>query len=548
MRTALSLLSWSLIAGIVVGCATATPEAAAPEAPSPEGSKAAPASEAGSSNTSALMSPVAEGEEGLSEPVDIGADGAVRGAAEAGSGDAAPEARGPAKAGAPAPPPPAAPEPAPAPASAPKSVVSADSMVAEASSAPSGAGMGAGRGGGRATSASRRPVRAKPGVASESRDDASTQLASGVRAGEWDDNANFREFSRYLQKKQQEVSFNTLSLASRRFVVVSDARGKAVPNCSVFVSDANGHKVQLTTQASGRALLFPRAEGLVGSELSLSAKCQGQQAAARASLEKSDGVVKLSLQSQRTLPAQRTVDVVFILDTTGSMSEEISALKGTIGEVVASLRHQNARPRLGLVEYKDITDGYVTRLHQMTTDVDGFTERVASLYADGGGDTPEHVNAGLRVAVDHIRWNPESVARLAFLIGDAPPQLGYEQDVSYTSSVKAANHKGIQVFTIAASGMDDVGQVVWRQIAQYTGGTNMFVLRGGAGPQSTGAGDAESSCGGTHKNYSSGNLAELITGKVTGSLRALDTDPMLIAGLGEDENAKPCAERLTLAR
>lgn len=547
MRTALSLLSWSLIAGVVVGCATATPEAVAPETPSSKGSKGATGAlevEAGSSSgTSALMSPVAGGEESLSDPVDIGADGAVHGAAEAGRGEAAAEARGPAKAASPAPPPPAAAVPAPAPAPA-RTTVSADSMVAEAS-APSGAGMGAGRG--RASSMSR-PAPAKPATALKSKDDSAAQLASGVRAGEWDDNANFREFSRYLQKKQQEVSFNTLSLESRRFVVVSDARGKPVPNCSVVVTDAQPRKVQLTTQASGRALLFPRAEGLVGSKLSFLAKCQGQQAIGWTDLDKPDGVVKLSLQGPRALPAQRTVDVVFILDTTGSMSEEISALKGTIGEVVRSLRHQNARPRLGLVEYKDITDGYVTRLHQMTTDVDGFTERVASLYADGGGDTPEHVNAGLRVAVDHIRWNPESVARLAFLIGDAPPQLGYEQDVSYTSSVKAANHKGIQVFTIAASGMDDLGQVVWRQIAQYTGGTNMFVLRGGAGPQSTGAGDAESSCGGTHKNYSSGNLAELITGKVTGSLRSLDGDPMLIAGLGEDENAKPCAERLTLAR
>ena len=550
MRTALSLLSWSLIAGVVVGCATATPEAVTPEGPTPEGSKAtgsALPSKVGAGETTALMSPVAEGEESLSEPVDIGADGAVRSAAEAGSGDAASDARGPAKAAEPAPASAPASAPAPPPPMAPAPArITADSAVVE--SAPSGlSGMGAGSG--RGASASRGPAEAKPKLARKSHDDASGQLASGVRAGEWDDNANFREFSRYLQKKEQEVSFNELSLESRRFVVVSDAHGKAVPNCSVVARDTKGHKVQLTTQASGRALLFPRAEGLVGSELSLTAKCQGgQEASAHADLKKQDGVVKLSLQSQRALPAQRTVDVVFILDTTGSMSEEISALKGTIGEVVASLRHQNARPRLGLVEYKDITDGYVTRLHQMTTDVDGFTERVASLYADGGGDTPEHVNAGLRVAVDHIRWNPESVARLAFLIGDAPPQLGYQQDVSYTSSVKAANHKGIQVFTIAASGMDDLGQVVWRQIAQYTGGTNMFVLRGGAGPQSTGAGDAESSCGGTHKNYSSGNLAELITGKVTGSLRALDTDPMLIAGLGEDENAKPCAERLTLAR
>jgi len=304
----------------------------------------------------------------------------------------------------------------------------------------------------------------------------------------------------------------------------------------------------LTTPASGRALLFPRAEGLVGSQLQLRAECQGQRVTASTELRELDGVVKLSLAKARTLPAQRTVDVVFVVDTTGSMSEEISALKSTIAEVAASLRRQNARPRLGLVEYKDIEDSYVTRLHQMTTDVDGFSARVAELYAEGGGDMPEHVNAGLRVAVDRIQWNPDSVARLAFLIGDAPPQLEYEQDVSYATSVKNASHKGIQIFTIAASGMDDVGQVVWRQIAQYTGGTNMFVLRGGAGPQSTGAGDAEKSCGGTHKNYSSGNLAELITAKVAGSLSSLNDNPMRIAGLGGDENAKPCEARLTLAR
>ncbi len=532
MRTALSLLGWSLMAGIVVGCATATPEAATPEAPEgSSGTKAAPAVAAvPASPPDALMRPVPAGEEALSAPVDTGADGAARKGDDAEMRSYAPSAE-------------AAPAPkAAAPAGAPPPVT-ADSLTLESATA-SGGGMGAGSG--RASSARRGPPSPKPSAAPAGA--ANAQLATGVRAGEWDDNANFREFSRYLQKKQGDVAFHPVSLASRRFVVVSDARGKAVPNCTVRVEDARGHEVHLTTQASGRALLFPRAEGLTGRQLELTASCQGQRATARADLEHADGVVKLALGKQRALPRQRTVDVVFVLDTTGSMSEEISALKGTIAEVVSSLRSQNARPRLGLVEYKDVTDGYVTRLHQMTTDVEGFTERVANLDAAGGGDTPEHVNAGLRVAVEQIRWNPESVARLAFLIGDAPPQLGYAQDVSYASSIKAASHKGIQIFTIAASGMDDLGQVVWRQIAQYTGGTNMFVLRGGAGPQSTGAGDAESSCGGTHKNYSSGNLAELITGKVTGSLRALENDPMLIAGLGEDENAKPCAERVTLAR
>lgn len=532
MRTALSLVGWSLMAGIVAACATATPEAATPTASKDAGGAtvAGPVEPQASSPTEPLMSPVPGGEESLSAPVDTGAGGAARAIGEE-------ELRGYAPTAAPPP----APKAEAAEAAAP--VVTADSMAVEGASASGG---GSGEAGGRAPSARRVPVSSKSSAAPAGV--ANAALAAGVRAGEWDDNANFREFSRYLQKKQGEVNFHPVSLESRRFVVVSDARGKAVPNCTVRVEDGKGRSVRLTTQASGRALLFPRAEGLTGNQLELTASCQGQSATARAELKSPDGVVKLALGKQRALPQQRTVDVVFILDTTGSMSEEISALKGTIAEVAASLRSQNARPRLGLVEYKDVTDGYVTRLHQMTTDVDGFTERVANIMAAGGGDAPEHVNAGLRVAVDQIRWNPDSVARLAFLIGDAPPQLGYEQDVSYATSIKAASHKGIQIFTIAASGMDTLGQVVWRQIAQYTGGTNMFVLRGGAGPQSTGAGDAESSCGGTHKNYSSGNLAELITGKVTGSLRALDDDPLLIAGLGKDENAKPCAERLTLAR
>jgi hypothetical protein len=113
--------------------------------------------------------------------------------------------------------------------------------------------------------------------------------------------------------------------------------------------------------------------------------------------------------------------------------------------------------------------------------------------------------------------------------------------------MKDAAHRGIQVFTIAASGMDELGQVVWRQIAQYTDATNLFVMRGGAGPQSTGAGDPRSSCGGTQTQYQSGNLDALITERVRRELKNLDADPLRIPGVGTDENAKPCSQRLQVA-
>ncbi|MCA9629690.1 MAG: VWA domain-containing protein, partial [Myxococcales bacterium] len=369
--------------------------------------------------------------------------------------------------------------------------------------------------------------------------------AGGVKAGEWDDNANYREFQRWISS-QSGLGFDSVNVSKRRFIVVTDSQGKAVPGCRVSVTDGAQRSVQLTTQTSGRSLLFPAAEGLQGNSLVATTTCQGRRAAKRFDLAQEDGVVTLKLDTTRKLPATRTIDIAFVLDSTGSMSEEIASVKETIRAVAKQLDTGNVNVRIGMVDFKDRTDNYVTKVRRFTTDLGSFAQSVESVQASGGGDTPESVNEGLRVALSQLDWSDQSVGRFAFLIGDAPPHLDY-QDTSYSQSMKRANHSGIQVFTIAASGMDGLGQAVWRQIAQYTGGTNMFVLRGGAGPQSTGAGDAKSSCGGTHTNYASGNLDTLIVQKVQRELRALDSNPMRIAGLGQDERAKPCSERLVMA-
>ena len=374
-----------------------------------------------------------------------------------------------------------------------------------------------------------------------------TPSPSGVKAGEWDDNANYQEYRRYLTGAQLTSAFK-LDISKRRFIVVRDKNGKAVPNCEVRINDAKQRAgLSLTTTASGRAIFFPKAEGYNGS-LVASTTCLGSPASVTFDVQDDDGVVKLELNKERALPQRRTIDIAFVLDTTGSMSEEIDAVKGTIREVSAMLTKLNVDVRIGLVEYRDVTDKFTTRVYPMTSNISDFAREVDKLRANGGGDTPEHMNEGLRVAVAKMNWSQQSVSRMMFVISDAPPHLDYAQDVAYTTTMQEANHGGIQIFTIAASGMDATGQTVLRQIAQYTGGTNMFVLRGGAGPQSTGGGDPTSSCGGTHKNYSSGNLSELISDKIKITLKQLDIDPMLIAGLHKDELAKPCSERLVIAR
>ena len=366
---------------------------------------------------------------------------------------------------------------------------------------------------------------------------------SAIKAGEWDDNANYREYNQWLATEESQP-FHRVDVSQRRFLVVRDAQGKAVPRCRVTVADEKQHQVTLTTTASGHAVLFPRAEGLQGRDMTASASCEGSTATSRFALGEQDGMVDLKLATSRTLQGTRTIDVAFILDTTGSMAEEITAVKNTIQKVASSLDGGAVHVRIGMVAFKDRGDAYVTKVYPMTTNLQAFQKDVADIRANGGGDIPESVNEGIHVALTKLDWGQDAVAKMAFLVGDAPPHLDYAQDFDYAVDMKDAAHRGIQIFTVAASGMDVLGQIVWRQIAEYTNATNLFVMRGGAGPQSTGAGDPRSSCGGTQTSYASGNLDVLIMQKIHQELKSIDRDPTRIAGLGKDENAKPCNERL----
>lgn len=399
--------------------------------------------------------------------------------------------------------------------------------------AGSGTGTGFGSGAGR--------VAPRPSPSSSGRADAQ---ARGVAAGEWDDNANFLDFRRYLAREASRLPYHRVDLSSRRFLVVRDAEGKPVPSCPITV-EAAGRSVTLLTTSTGRAILFPHAEGVVAPRVTATARCGAAgEATASFAVDAVDGAVDLHLAGKRALPARPTIDVTFVLDTTGSMSEEIDGVKRAVRTVAARLAGKNLAVRFALVEYKDRGDDPPIRVHHMTRDASGFVERIARVQASGGGDMPEDVIEGLHAGLTEVAWSRGSAVRLAFLIGDAPPQLGYGQG-SYVDAMRAASRAGIVLHTVAASGMDDIGQAVWRQIAQYTGGSNLFVLRGGAGPQSTGAGDARSSCGDTHSNYTSGNLDVLIAEKVERAVAALEADPMQIAGLGQDERARPCAQRVS---
>jgi hypothetical protein len=361
---------------------------------------------------------------------------------------------------------------------------------------------------------------------------------NGITAGEWDDNANYREFLAYLTSSKP-LGYSPLDVSKRQFIAVVDGAGHAVADCPLAVSDGV-HTTSLRTLPSGRTPLFPNAVGLTGDSLSVQASCVDGSAQGVLSTQGEDNVLVLKLAVDRMPTAIKSVELAFILDTTGSMAEEIDAIKSTVSAVADKLGPQQALSlRVGLVAYKDYGDIYVTKTFPFTTDLVQLRASIASLSAGGGGDIPEAVNEALHVA-GQLDWHDDAFARFAFLVADAPPHMKEQYD--YATEARGFLSRGIQVFTVSASGQDALGQVVFRQIAQYTYATNMFVLRGGAGPQSTGGGDPKTSCGTQQSSYASGNLDELIVNKVLDEVSLYDKDPSAIPGLHEDSVIVSCPD------
>ncbi len=166
--------------------------------------------------------------------------------------------------------------------------------------------------------------------------------------------------------------------------------------------------------------------------------------------------------------AQPKVDVVFVLDTTGSMSGLINAAKEKIWSIASTLSDTSPAPeiRIGLVGYRDRGDAYVTKRSELTTDLDAVYEDLMKFQAGGGGDAPESVNQALHEAVNQFSWSTDADAyKVIFLVGDAPPHMDYQDDVSYRQSVSAALGKGIIVNTIQCGSMPSTTPV-WLEIAK----------------------------------------------------------------------------------
>ncbi len=176
-----------------------------------------------------------------------------------------------------------------------------------------------------------------------------------------------------------------------------------------------------------------------------------------------------------------SVDVVFVLDTTGSMGGLIEGAKLKIWSIANQIIGGSPTPdlRVGLVGYRDNGDEYVTRVFALSHDLDQVYADLMLFQAAGGGDTPEHVNKGLYDAVHEMSWSEDHrTLKIVFLVGDAPPQTGYNDGYEYKAVCRAAVGKDIIINTIQCGDMAGTAGY-WQEIASLAEGQYAAIAQTG---------------------------------------------------------------------
>lgn len=188
-----------------------------------------------------------------------------------------------------------------------------------------------------------------------------------------------------------------------------------------------------------------------------------------------EGVNFLSVQSECNIP--NNVDIAFVVDATGSMSDEINYLKVELQDIIerAGKEHPELTINLGSVFYRDHGDSYLTIKSDLSSDISQTVKFIREQYAGGGGDFPEAVDDGLDVAVNQLTWSEKAIAKICFLVLDAPPHNNQEVKDRLQKITKSAAEKGIRIVPITCSGIDKSTEYLMRSMALATNGTYVFL-------------------------------------------------------------------------
>mgnify|MGYP001168768721 FL=1 len=338
-----------------------------------------------------------------------------------------------------------------------------------------------------------------------------------VTAGDIDDRLNLAAFQRYLTGAR--LGLPQLGLGTPVTVRLAGPRGKSAPGVRYTLRKPGAAEPfhEGYSGPGGRIADFPKLLG--GGDLSkVELRVFGEDGQEIRREVVTAGSTTNILLTEEGGWQPGFLDLVLVVDTTGSMGDEIAFLqKELIGATKAAARQApGVSIRYGLVAYRDQGDEYVVRNYGFTGQASEMAGWLRGLSADGGGDYPEAAAAALRAGVG-LDWRRGKGERLLLHVADAPPHDG--QAAEYLRAAKAAAEAGVQIFTLGASGVAEESEFLMRQASVATGGRYLFLT------DDSGVGNAHGEP--TIARYQVTRLADLLA-------RALETE---LSGVWQEPGA-----------
>lgn len=309
-----------------------------------------------------------------------------------------------------------------------------------------------------------------------------TPRAGLLTAGEWNDLHNWNKHWTDLLADGEITSYQSMYgfyPKQRYTVLITNAQDVPVPDAVVQLKSGGSLIWEARTDNTGKAELWAGLFTAPGEPaptgLSAEAWIDGQKHEFESLREAKDGINFLKTRTKCYAP--KNVDIVWAVDATGSMGDEIEYLKTELLDVInrAKSRNPELAFRMGTVFYRDRDDAYITKSSALSADISKTVDFIKKQYADGGGDYPEAVHSALEEAVWGQQWSENAIARICFLLLDASPHQSPEVNASLQKSIREAARRGIRIVPVTASGIQKDTEFLMKFFGLATNGSYVFL-------------------------------------------------------------------------
>lgn len=301
--------------------------------------------------------------------------------------------------------------------------------------------------------------------------------AGVITAGEWNDIQNW-DFWRTLMARDTISTYPGIwgfYTQNRISVTLKDVDNKLIHDAKIDLT-YNGTTISTRTDNFGNAQIYPGLyqQGFSMPGFIVKATVSGQSFIL-GSFGAGETVITKTVPINK--PIRNNLDIMFVVDATSSMMDEISYLKTELLDVInrAGTELPGTQIRMGSVFYRDFGDAYVTKPFSFTANHSDLINFVKDQSADGGGDIPEAVDEALKSAIQDQQWSSEAVNRILFLVLDAPPHKKGDVMTKLKNAITLAQQKGIRIIPVSASGIDWETEFLLRFMSVSTNSTYVFI-------------------------------------------------------------------------